>query len=61
MLIIAGVILQAGFTLDAVKLLAILLFMLFTSPTAANALASAALMAGVNPGVAKPWRQEPRS
>ena len=61
MLILCGLVLQAGFSLDAVKLIAILIFMLFTSPTAANALASAALMAGLNPGVAKPWRHEPRS
>ena len=61
MLVLSGLILQAGFTLYAVKLAAILLFMLFTSPTAANALASAALLAGINPGVAEPWRQEPRS
>jgi multicomponent Na+:H+ antiporter subunit G len=61
MLIILGVILQAGFTLAAVKLAAILVFLLFTSPTAANALASAALMAGINPGLAAPWRHEPRS
>jgi multicomponent Na+:H+ antiporter subunit G len=61
MLIIAGVILQAGFTLAAVKLAAILVFLLFTSPTAANALASAALLAGINPGLAAPWRHEPRS
>lgn len=61
MLVLCGLILQAGFTLDAVKLAAIIIFMLFTSPTAANALASAALLAGINPGLAKPWRQEPRS
>jgi multicomponent Na+:H+ antiporter subunit G len=61
MLVLSGLVLQAGFTLDTVKLAAILIFMLFTSPTAANALASAALLAGVNPGLAKPWRQEPRS
>lgn len=61
MLVIGGVILQAGFTLAAVKLAATLVFLLFTSPTAANALASAALMAGINPGLATPWRQEPRS
>jgi multicomponent Na+:H+ antiporter subunit G len=61
MLVLSGVILQAGFTLAAVKLVAILIFMLFTSPTAANALASAALLAGINPGLAKPWRHEPRS
>jgi multicomponent Na+:H+ antiporter subunit G len=61
MLVLCGLVLQAGFTLDAVKLVAILFFLLFTSPTSANALASAALMAGINPGVAKPWRHEPRS
>jgi len=61
MLILGGLVLQAGFTLAAVKLAAILIFMLFTSPTAANALASAALLAGINPGLARPWRQEPRS
>lgn len=61
MLVLCGLVLQAGFTLDTVKLAAILIFMLFTSPTAANALASAALLAGINPGLAKPWRQEPRS
>ena len=60
-LVLCGLVLQAGFTLDAVKLVAILFFLLFTSPTAANALASAALMAGINPGVAKPRRHEPRS
>lgn len=60
-LIIGGVILQAGLTLAAVKLVAILIFLLFTSPTAANALASAALLSGINPGQAAPWRREPRS
>lgn len=48
-LVIAGVMLQAGFTLATVKLAAILLFLLLTSPTASNALASAALMAGTTP------------
>jgi len=61
MLVLSGMILQAGFTLAAVKLAAILIFMLFTSPAAANALASAALLAGINPGLAEPWRHEPRS
>lgn len=61
MLVLCGLVLQAGFTLDTVKLAAVLVFMLFTSPTSANALASAALLAGINPGLAKPWRQEPRS
>lgn len=44
-LIILGVMLQAGWTLAAFKLGAILLFLLLTSPTATNALASAALLA----------------
>lgn len=48
-LVIAGVMLQAGFTLATIKLAAILLFLLLTSPTSSNALASAALLAGMNP------------
>ena len=51
-LIIFGIILQAGLTLASVKLLAILIFLLLTGPTAANALASAALLAGTRPGQA---------
>lgn len=45
-LIIAGLMLQAGVTLVSVKLVAILLFLLLTGPTSSNALASAALLAG---------------
>ncbi len=45
-LIITGLILQSGLTLASVKLALILLFLLFTGPTASNALASAALLAG---------------
>jgi len=52
-LIIAGLILQAGLTLASVKLTAILLFLLLTGPTASNALASAALLLGPQPD-AKP-------
>lgn len=48
-MVILGVMLQAGLTLAAVKLAMILLFLLITSPTATNALASAALLAGVKP------------
>lgn len=48
-LIISAIILQAGFSLAAIKLAAILLFLLFSSPTASNALASAALLAGTEP------------
>jgi len=49
MLVIAGIILQAGASLATIKLAAILLFLLLTSPAASNALASAALLAGVRP------------
>jgi len=48
-LIIGGIMLQAGMTLATIKLAAILLFLLLTSPTASNALASAAILAGVQP------------
>ena len=48
-LVILGVILQAGLTLAAIKLAAILLFLLLTSPTSSNALATAALLAGNKP------------
>jgi len=49
-LVLFGIMLQAGFTLAALKLVAILLFLLFTGPTAANALASSALLSGLRPG-----------
>jgi len=49
-LIIAGIMLQAGASLATIKLATILLFLLLTSPTASNALASAAMLAGVRPG-----------
>jgi multicomponent Na+:H+ antiporter subunit G len=52
-LIIFGIILQAGFTLASVKLVAILLFLLLTGPTASNALASASLLAGNRPEYAR--------
>jgi len=49
MLVIAGIMLQAGASLATLKLAAILLFLLLTGPAASNALASAALLAGVRP------------
>ncbi len=48
-LVITGIMLQAGWSLATIKLFAILLFLLLTSPTAANALASAALLSGTRP------------
>lgn len=58
-LIIVGIIVQAGASLAAVKLFAILLFLLLTSPTASNALASAALLAGMRPNEARAQDEEP--
>ena len=57
-LIIGGIILQAGLSLASIKLVAILLFLLLTGPTASNALASAALLAGTRPGKATPLNEE---
>lgn len=48
-LVLTGIMLQAGLTLATIKLSAILLFLLLTSPTSSNALASAALLAGTRP------------
>jgi multicomponent Na+:H+ antiporter subunit G len=48
-LVIGGIMLQAGLTLATIKLAAILVFLLLTSPTAANALASAAILSGMKP------------
>ena len=44
-----GLIIQAGLTLVAVKLLMIGLLIFFASPTASHALAKAALMSGLRP------------
>jgi multicomponent Na+:H+ antiporter subunit G len=48
-LVLAGVIVQAGLSLAAVKLLAIGVFLLLTAPTAAYALANAARLSGLRP------------
>ena len=48
-LIIAGLLLQAGPTLLFVKLVMILFFLLFTGPTACHALAKAAIRNGEKP------------
>ena len=46
-LVLVGIMFQAGLSLATLKLIAILIFLLFTGPTASNALASAALLSGV--------------
>ena len=48
-LVLTGIMLQAGWSLATIKLVAILIFLLMTSPTSSNALASAALLAGTRP------------
>ena len=50
-LILIGLMLQAGLTLITAKLLLILVFIFFTSPTATHALARAALNGGLKPEV----------
>ena len=52
-LFFAGLMVQAGFTLITVKLLLILVFLLFTSPTSTYALANAAYSRGEQPVLGK--------
>ncbi len=47
LLIVAGLILQAGLSLVSVKLLLIVIFIFFTSPAATHALAKAAIHGGL--------------
>lgn len=49
MLIVAGLVLQSGLTLVSAKLVLILVFILYTTPTATHALAKAALHGGLRP------------
>jgi multicomponent Na+:H+ antiporter subunit G len=48
-LVLGGIMVQAGLSLAAIKLAAILLFLLITSPTSSYALAHSALLAGIQP------------
>ena len=57
-LVLVGIMLQAGWSLATIKLIAILLFLLLTSPTSSNALASAALLAGTRPSADTREEQE---
>lgn len=57
--ILFGLLLQAGFTLVAVKLLMLGLLIFFASPTATHALARAALLRGLRPLLAD--EEEPTS
>tara|TARA_S200000501_G_scaffold78958_1_gene70745 strand:+ start:9105 stop:9332 length:228 start_codon:yes stop_codon:yes gene_type:complete len=51
-----GMMLQAGWTIVSVKLLLILLFMFFASPTTTHALAKAAMAGKIKPIVAQDRR-----
>ena len=48
-LIVLGLLIESGFTLVSLKLLVILLFLLFTSPTSSHALAKASIHGNVLP------------
>lgn len=48
-LVLSGIVLQAGFSLATIKVIAIFIFLLFTSPTATYALANAARVSGLKP------------
>ncbi|MBS1269862.1 MAG: Na(+)/H(+) antiporter subunit G1 [Gammaproteobacteria bacterium] len=60
-LIIAGLMMQAGLTLVALKLLLILMFLLFTGPTATHTLAKAALHGRLTPRVHAPGNGKPET
>ena len=53
-LILIGLMVQSGFTLVTVKLVMILAFLLFTSPTSSHAVANAAIRSGLKPILADP-------
>jgi multicomponent Na+:H+ antiporter subunit G len=55
-LILAGLMLQAGFSLVTAKLIVVGLLIFFTSPTATHALAQAALGRGLEPLIAQKER-----
>lgn len=62
LLIIAGLILQAGVSILTIKLLLILLFLLFTTPTASHATVRAAIAAGIKPqGSEEPTKERASS
>ena len=52
--ILLGFMFQAGLSLNALKLVLIFVFLVFTAPTASHALAHAALLDGIRPWTRKP-------
>ena len=59
-LILAGLMVQGGFSLVTVKLILILIFLLYTSPTSTYALANAAFHRGQKPQLGKPGHGKPQ-
>ena len=57
--ILLGLMLQAGLSLTSFKLVLIFVFLVFTAPTAAHALAHAALLDGIRPWTRKPKDPSP--
>jgi multicomponent Na+:H+ antiporter subunit G len=57
--LILGMMFQAGWTIVAIKLVLILAFIFFTSPTSTHALAQAALSGGVEPQNTEDRRNRP--
>ena len=57
--LILGLMIQAGFTLVAVKLFLMLVFFFFTSPTSSFSLAHAALSSGIEPILDADLRDDP--
>lgn len=49
--VLIGLMLQSGFTLNAAKLVMILIFLILTSPVATHAIAQAAKQSGLKPQV----------
>ncbi len=58
-MLLLGLMLQAGPTLVAAKLVFILVLLIFTGPVVSHALAQAALQAGVEPVLAEDRRERP--
>jgi multicomponent Na+:H+ antiporter subunit G len=58
LLVIGGLMLQAGWTLPTFKLFAIFLFLMFTGPVASYAVVNSALIAGVKPQLAADLKHE---
>ena len=58
-LILAGLMVQGGFSQVTVKLILILIFLLYTSPTSTYALANAAFHRGQKPLLGKPGLGKP--